>query len=264
MAFFNEDGNEELPLKKWVEKFEPYYFIGGPTWRRRIHRGTQGSRFVEDQVCALLDHNRVPSLSIADLIPLMAWKIGMIGHRASEAAKEIVYRNSWNTRMVNRYGHNFSASITRLANEMPTILEKANSGRPQRLFDMHTELESFGPVYILTILFFVTHGKYPIYDRFAHIAAEAIDAGLPPGSPVPSAYRSLRTWEDYEHYMELLRRAFGPCPQRPETSGFIPRSVDRALWVYGHFFSERLKSPVGGAKGRPLHSTLVMHGVSCY
>ena len=31
-----------------------------------------------------------------------------------------------------------------------------------------------GPVYAITLLYFLSQGKYPIYDRFAHIAVKVI------------------------------------------------------------------------------------------
>ena len=73
MTFFDEQGNP-IQCQQWLNTYEPYYFLNGPTWGRRINIRNQSSRFVEDQVCALLAKT-VP-LSQHDLMLAMAGKIG--------------------------------------------------------------------------------------------------------------------------------------------------------------------------------------------
>jgi hypothetical protein len=89
------------------------------------------------------------------------------------------------------------------------------------------------------ILFFVTGGQQPIYDRFAHIAASAIHQRLPPHSDV--SYRPLQNWDDYEAYKGLLLPVVHACGQQPGDMT-VPRSVDQALWVYGHLFTSAMRS----------------------
>jgi hypothetical protein len=170
-----------------------------------------------------------------DLILAMAWKIGLIDHIHSEVTQQIVYQQNWPTALRDRYGHQFSASISYLAAQMPTILTHIAQGNPQYLFNLSPRLQGFGRVYILAVLFFATHGSEPIYDRFAHIAALAIHQGLAPGSPVKC--KAVEEWNDYQQYKNLLLPISKAFPQRPGTpSMFVSRPVDRALWVYGHFF----------------------------
>jgi len=236
MTFFDEQGNP-IQCQQWLNTYEPYYFLNGPTSGRRINGRNQSSRFVEDQVCALLAKT-VP-LSQHDLILAMAWKIGgLIDHGRSEASQRIEYLQNWPTTLTVtvQYGtRDFSRSIPSLANNMNTILKQVSQGNPRYLFDLAPQFAGFGNVYILTVLFFVTHGRYPIYDRYAHIAAQAIDQDLPPGSRVH--YKELQKWDDYDRYMNLLRAINKACPQQfGNPSMLISRPGDRALWVYGHFF----------------------------
>jgi len=87
MTLFDEQGNP-IQCQQWLATYEPYYFLNGPTWDRRINSRNQSSRFVEDRVCALLAKT-VP-LSQNDLILAMAWKIGgLIDHSRSEASQRI-------------------------------------------------------------------------------------------------------------------------------------------------------------------------------
>jgi hypothetical protein len=250
MMFFDDKGNR-IQCQEWLKIYEPYYFLNCSTRGHRIHRGNQTSRFVENQVCALL--TQTTPFSKDDLILAIAWKIGLIDHRSSEASKKIKYLRDWPTALKDRYGHDFSVSIPSLAASMPTILTQLGQGNPQYLFDLHSELDGFGPVFILTVLFFVSHGRFPIYDRFAHIAALAIAQGLPPGSFVD--YRAVQKWNDFQHYMNLLLPISHACPQGLGTPSMsISRLVDRALWVYGHFF-ETGPHPVRKTKSRGTQSS---------
>jgi hypothetical protein len=175
----------------------------------------------------------------------MAWKIGgLIDHRGSESRRRIEYLQNWPAALTatGQYGtRDFSRSIPFLANNMSTLLKQISQGNPRYLFDLVPQLAGFGNVYILTILFFASRGRFPIYDRYAHIAAQAIAQDLRHDSPVH--YRDLQRWDDYSRYMDLLRaiNKAGPL-QAGSASMFIPRALDRALWVYGHFFETGIKS----------------------
>src|SRR3954447_18203129 len=163
MKFFDERGNS-IDCAHWLKAYEPQYFLDGAATKIQ----NRSSRFVEDQVCSLLAKESL--LSEDDLKLLMAWKIGAIDHRASEQNKKIAYYYGWNGKTENRYGHPLGSSIACLASKMSDIGKEIAAGNPEYLFDLHSTLASFGPVYIITILFFVSKGRYPIYDRFAHIA----------------------------------------------------------------------------------------------
>jgi len=241
MMFFDPRGNS-IQCGQWLRSYEPYYFLNGPTLGRRINGRNQSSRFVENQVCALL--TQVPRLSRQDLSLAMAWKIGgIVDHRRSEADQEIIYRQElWLQTLSakNQFGIlDFSESIPLLAREMDTILNQIQQGNPQYVFDLTHRLNAFGNVYILTALFFISKGKYPIYDKFSHIAAQAIHQDLPPGSYV--RYRGLQKWGDYLQYLALLDSIHSGCPQQSEDRSMsIPRREDRSLWSYGHFFKSDL------------------------
>jgi hypothetical protein len=180
MTFFDAQGNQIQPAL-WLSTYERSYFLHQP--KQNGQPRNQTSRFVESQVCTLL--TQAGPLSGADLNCAMAWKLGEIDHRVSEITKQIKYRHNWQIAVRDqRYKRDFSAGISSLAAQMPAILQQVSRGNPEYLFDLHPKLANFGPTYILAVLFFVTHGRYPIYDKYAHIAAQAIDRGLAPGAPL--------------------------------------------------------------------------------
>jgi hypothetical protein len=235
MTFFDERG-VQIPCKSWVEIYEPYYFLGEHKLGRKINARNQSSHFVEDEVCSLLA-KAVP-LSKNDLVQIMAWKLGLIDHSKSEKARTILCRQNWPATLTAKLQFrtlDFSVSLPTLAASMPAILNELRRNNPQYLFNMTPQLPGFGNVFILTVLFFVSQGMYPINDKYAHVAAIAIHEGLRPGSRV--RYRGIQKWRDYEDYVKLLRSVSEVWPQDPgQPSVLISRPLDRALWVYGHFF----------------------------
>jgi len=232
MTFFDAQGNQIQPAQ-WLNTYERYYFLNGP--RRDGQPRNQTSPFVENRVCALLCQ-KTP-LSRQDLILAMAWKLGLIDQSLSESRQKIEYRQDWATKLIAKSQFrilDFSKSIPYLADNMSKITQVSQVD-PRYLYDLIPLLKGFGHVYILTVLFFATRGQYPIYDRFAHIAALAIDQGLPLGSCVH--YREGQKWSDYQQYKNLLVSIARTFPQQPgNVSVLISRPFDRALWVYGHFF----------------------------
>ena len=89
---------------------------------------------------------------------------------------------------------------------------------------------NFGTVYIITVMYFLSKGKIPIYDQFAHKAIKAIHFEKKPkeiyvGS-APSKTEIANAINMLDEYMWYLEKVFG--------TPHIPRDIDRALWVYGH------------------------------
>ncbi len=192
-------------------------------------------------MCSLL--SSPCELSKGDLIRAMGWKIGLINHQRSETLREFVYRQDWSVRLSAKLQFrtlDFSKSIPDLASQMPTILAQLQANNPRYVFDLAPQLPGFGYVYLLTVLFFASQGRFPIYDKYAHVGAIAIQEGLRPGSHID--YKGIQRWRDYEDYMGLLAPIGKAFPQAA-SSMLVSRPVDRGLWVYGHFFrtgSERV------------------------
>lgn len=113
--------------------------------------------------------------------------------------------------------------------------------------------KGIGPVYMITMLCFLTRGKrYPIYDQFAHAALEVVLAEyeIPLGSKIIKetidTSKTCNTFGQtiingkdsvYVAYMNLIKKfeeEFGIHYYANDES--TNRRVDRALWAYGHLF----------------------------
>ena len=99
---------------------------------------------------------------------------------------------------------------------------------------MSRRVKGIGPVYVIAVLYFVSGGKYPIYDRFADMALEYIFAYigyLKKGeSKMLSSDNALERYKNYINRLEILLKQLGK-----ENANYIEyRDLDRVLWVYGY------------------------------
>lgn len=120
---------------------------------------------------------------------------------------------------------------------------------------LSNKVQGISTVYAITILYVLTNGEYPIYDRFAAAAVHALydpeacfskevkisRSELPPidqiGKSIPLLFpldvssdqkSCLREYAWYvEHVRELSHRL---------AASLTDRDLDRALWTYGHCF----------------------------
>ena len=123
--------------------------------------------------------------------------------------------------------------------------------------------KGIGPVYMITLLYFLTQGKrYPIYDQFAHAALDVIfdEHEIPLGSEVTkktvSTDKTANSFGEkiisgkdsvYSAYMGLINKFEKEFNiHYYADSENTNRKADRALWAYGHMFN--LVEPKKGIK----------------
>ena len=100
----------------------------------------------------------------------------------------------------------------------------------KKLSDKEMVPTNFGAVYIINLIFFLSKGELPIYDKYAHKAVKAIYMKKKPSEVYVGEAPDKNSVSDvinmYEEYRWLLTKVFGKSN--------IDRTTDRALWVYGH------------------------------
>lgn len=223
--------NEPISWDDFVTVYQKHYFIGYQS--KLIKSNFQSSRFVEDKIENILKNGLTPD----DLPLVVAWKLGNIDH--TKSVKSVVFINNCDINLVFKTrGYpelDCSEYFGFIRSEFQQIADLAKEN-PKEAFNLLNEKspKGFGPTYVLTLLFFFTNGKQPIYDKFAFLALLAINGGTVP-FPFKQkviGYKDInygdRGWNIYEHYCNLLVKIAG--------DNFKERPVDRALWVYGHSF----------------------------
>ena len=168
-----------------------------------------------------------------------AWKAGKVTWNNNMLCCQNEERGGYLNGMNNRVDKNeFSNYIEQLETKKADIESGLQGEKWEEIYDvMKADApKNFGPVNILNALFFISGGKAPIYDQFVHKAVRALASDIYPGDVYlgnnPDKNETQKVIIMYKEYMLLLRKLF---PSKCCKNGvFIPRDLDRALWVYGH------------------------------
>jgi len=237
MRFYNTN-REEICIDKFIALYGDSYFIGN----MRVVKGvTQNSKFVEDEINKILVNG---IKSTKDIMRILAWKAGKIKHSESQCKEEFVYAKDWDgcedSLKIRRFGENID--YTDLAEYIVKDiinLESRSESDPWKVFSLINEKghKGIGTVYLITLLYFISRGNFPIYDKYAHIAIDAITKinDVKPGEMVP--YTALPG----KNFLEEVKSKYETGYNKKITNVFgdeytKSRDIDRALWVYGHLF----------------------------
>lgn len=244
MKYYNLMGGEHtFSVDDFVEEYEGSYYLDVEK-DRYIPKVSINSRKIELVIQNILDQGlKKPQ----DVDLFLAWKIGGINHIQSENNKNnsIKFISTWNPWESNneikaRYFKCDNNKYTKFCNKIFNIQMNRRNKEDDVLLEeiIHaisdTDIKGLGVVYILTILYFITQQRSPIFDKFAYTAIKAIYNGIHPEKiwyENPSLKNESGIIQVIEEYKWYLTKVFGKSD--------IPRSYDRALWVYGHVKSDK-------------------------
>ncbi len=101
----------------------------------------------------------------------------------------------------------------------------------KKLFIRLVEVSGIGNVYAITIIYFLSHGEYPIYDRFADVGLYSVITRQKEKIPLRmmSDMKIDDAWNYYLEYIDALTSLFGDGWKGKEG-----RNIDKGLWAYGH------------------------------
>lgn len=240
MKFFDING-VEIDKSKFITLYRDSYYLDKDQYVPGLSRC---SRFVEDKIDNLLKNGIQSELNV---VHILAWKIGKIKHGDSEKCRKFVYADDWvnaeKLAKVTRYGREFDietiAKYIADPDHIKTLEDKAVRDPQGVLCDLkNCEVKGLGSVYLITLLYFISRGTYPIYDRFAMMAIDAIIADIKPGNEVE--YHTLPDKSSKKKFNAIMQEHMVPYIQKlNEVFGdeyHKSRDIDRALWVYGHLF----------------------------
>lgn len=193
------------------------------------------SCFVEKEIISFLSPEYV--LQEKDIPVMLAWKIGKIAQVKSGEEGKIIFHKDWkeqNNQIEYYYGGKRTIPYKQV---FETIKEfKGSDDEAAKMLDKLISLPGIGPVYAITLLFFRSKGNFPIYDRYASIALKRIMEKDQPDyeDRIITTNAGGNLFDQYQKYITCLENLsvvldvdFRKC-----------RSIDRALWAYGHLFNK--------------------------
>ena len=179
-------------------------------------------------------------LTIEDVQKILAWKIGAV-NKYNENENELFIVSDKRTELEYKrakisYNESFAECITKWSKQ-----QKWNEDSAKSFFNelFANDFSGIGTVYLLTLLFVVSKGAFPIYDRFAAQAIKAIIDNKKPYEKceVKEPFEKCNNFSEkifkdksfYISYINNLEKIFGEEYKNN-------RKIDQALWVYGHMF----------------------------
>lgn len=241
--FYDCRTNSSISKDEFIEMYNKSYFRSA----ERVVKGvTQNSKVAETEIERILNEG---IKTTNDVINILAWKIGKIKHKATDENGKITFSKDWEDPYhfnILRYGKEWKGieCFAEKIVEKFCELHKKSENCPQEVLNELKEEapDGIGTVYLITLLYFISKGNYPIYDRFAYIALQGIKTGTEPFTtkiepqtlPNKTSKKFKSVYEDYiEPYMQDISLVFG---SDYNSSIEEYRNIDRALWVYGHAF----------------------------
>lgn len=228
MKSSNERKLSSVQEKNFISKYEPLYFESNNKTTDIPNLNTT-EREVEEYI-----ENKLTSGLVDQYV--VAWKAGKLKkddiHNDDFLSKR-GYPNGYG-KMIN--GDKLREYLSKLkSEEIKKIIassDSLNRDLLEKCFDLAKENVPayFGSVYLINVLYFLSNGKVPIYDKYAHTAVKALYFAENPsniyvGDP-PDKEDTHKVINMLTEYMWYLNELFGKSK--------IDRSLDRALWVYGH------------------------------
>lgn len=236
--------------KDFVKKYEKYYFGEyGEEKNNILNIRNITCRKIENSIVDILKKEQWEQ---NDVFRILAWKTGSINHKKSQAEHRFVYKKGWDEKNNTMKFHQYDISsdeFASLANSVIKLKEDYNNSIDAKavwlkLLEITKDIKGIGTVYLITILFFVTYGEYPIYDRFAMssllvLLSSKRGIDTPMGTqiilekmPGKDSLKAKELLENsvYTRYIYLLKHFF-------KDEWKTNRAIDRALWVYGHYFN---------------------------
>ncbi len=255
--------NAEIEIVRFDKEYYKLYFDDnyGENNNLKKPKGLrQSPEWIETEIISIREKDNPDAI---DIFKILAWKAGKIDIKKSKETKRIEYVDKWNEGVsfqIQDYPVVTWEKYELVAKDIITIWSNYRNDNDassawealvELAIDTHKgAMKGIGPVILVTLLFFITKGDYPIYDRFAmsslivwklnqqgiNIPTGTIISGCGlPSKEKPEELKALLNSGKYVDYIQLLKQL---CSKeyKNEDNWKNERAVDQALYVYGHFY----------------------------
>lgn len=216
IKFFYPD-KKEMSKKEFIEFYSKCYYM-------------DVNISVENKITELLKIGK-DNLSEEDIFIILAWKIGKIEQKKSYANYDFDYYDNWDKTKFK--GTNYGKPLD--FSKIKKCLSKIKGEELEEYIEQLRDIPGLGNVYIITLRYFATNGKYPIYDRFAYKALKALQENAEIFEPVKAPNMSGASINSAKKYYNDYQKMLNDIFSKEE---ILDRRIDQALWKYGHLFPD--------------------------
>jgi len=253
--YYYPDGSQIENPNEFVRFYNMCYYLTNST-------------IVEKRIEKLLYRGK-DQLERADIVYILAWKMNGLNQRASSIEVPFVFKKyredtklEWNLEVNKEKAVNYGNQVRseqedNIKRLVDCVLKNSNKNKwndidasavldsLQRCVDgdnkKDSKIKGIGHVYLITLLYFITQGAYPIYDIHVMKALTAIKSkDIRLGGKI--SVRNLPIishpdfWKTYLDYIKSLEAFSKSLYNNDKNQYKYDRNIDRALWVYGHLF----------------------------
>ena len=162
--FFTQTA-KEIKQDEFIAVYNDAYYMDNHS-NINVNGIEKSSPYIENKMECLLKEGIQEE---QDVIHILAWKTGKIKHGVSEKNQRFEYASDWvnaEEGKVKRYGKEidmkpFAQYISKNIKDLSSTADKD----PQKVMNQLKEQSpnGIGTVYLITLLYFISKGKYPIY-----------------------------------------------------------------------------------------------------
>lgn len=244
-TYYYPDGNPISNFKAFVEFYDKLYFYLNPD--RKLEKRMDD--ILRDGISTNDDEK-----GGNDVVDIFRWKIGATDYCYNPLKVYNQYHPKANSQKGKEENPLLLDGVWKIVKETGGRID---GDRTKEIFCRirnASDCTGIGATYALTVIYFLTGGKYPIYDRFAYIALTKIrnsesedlfdGSGFLKGELfqkdeftkcIASGKKPETIFDAYvENYKAPLEAWL------KENNAEYSRTVDRALWTYGHLFNENI------------------------
>ena len=278
--FYYPCGKQMSGKEEFVEFYSDRYYtksekiLYNTSCSGRTYSVKQSSRHVEKIIDNILCKNPA-DFTDSDIALILAWKMGKINHKESDNSEtKIFLHKNWKAVLgdyskvngfsdwdykepIRQYGGRITLDIKVIADylcenavELNNLINKKPDGLKLAMDKvMQESWQGIGPVYLITLLYFISNhknpGKCPIYDRFAARALLAIKDNIKPGKSIKCGTLPDKTYSNWSERVNVKMKAYIDMLEFVFDDKYKKnRDIDRALWVYGHLFKDSAEGKV--------------------
>lgn len=237
ITLYYPNGKTIQSIEEFIEFYSNCYYL-------------YNNREVEDVIVNIVEKGINSEL---ELFKVLAWVFTKIDMDKSKSER-FIYKNGFNEEdmqlQIPRKSEIINKSdLVEICDIIKKHSENCNSDKKAQNFldKLKTTTDGkgwgkhFGSVYMISLLYFVSNGKYPIVNSSSYMALEAIHSKIPYGERKyfpglvgrkDTKFGEIITKGNYAKYIDRLKD-FSKIVEKPDL-----RSIDQALWTYGKLFKK--------------------------
>ena len=236
--YLSRDRQKELNQNEFVKMYSELYF-------ENTGFSNKNSHIAEDRIKDILEKcKEKKDISAKDVYDILAWKIGKIRHGASDTNNKIEYYSDWKDGILEGKINGDTINQEQFE-EIAKKLNELSEGEDsfEKYIGELTKFTGIGNVYAITLRYFITGGKHPIYDQYAYRAIKAIMRDFSNGVGIWVDKTDVKQYKEESNIYSFIEGMCNPQNARiilkaPDVSSYSVSEMKNVYEEYECWFNQ--------------------------